>query len=129
MNVSPPWYVALEACRACPRRFLSKDLAKRVKFKGESTASAWLSKLRSWGYVEIVGTEENRDRSGLRRRPRNIWAVTEEGFNCQPIEGVRTRLGRLTAAVRELEKVRGTKGEGAAMEVLFRTYKDITERR
>src|SRR3972149_3261135 len=112
MSESPPWYAVLEACRTCPGRFMAEDLAK--KGIAPRTAAAWLSKLKRWGYVEVVDREKNFDRSGIQRRPKNIWSLTKAGVDCRPVEGVRSRFRRLLEAAQALKRAKSSgRGEAA----------------
>lgn len=116
----PAWYRILEAARELSGRdrsdFTSADLAARAGIRptGVGTpnqvASAWLGKLRGWGYVEVVGSAPKGP-----GRPANIFRITEKGLGCRPEPGFRQRL---IDAIRHFQAAYGTKAQDAAFRVL-----------
>lgn len=120
-----PWFRVLEAARTLCRRegdqFTAAQLAAEAqildtqKSRGSQIASAWLSKLVRWGYVDLVGKI---DAGGIRQT--NAYVVTKLGQTCEVTEGCPTKLIRLIAAVRILEKARRTPKEEAAFGALIK---------
>lgn len=130
--VDGSWFRILRAaCQLCGdghTPFTAEMLAEKAGIQGSKdtkpsqSASAWLSKFLRWGYV-------SRERKAIRNprggRPKNSYLVTPKGLACRPTESRMSRLGRLIAAVRAYQKVRGTRSEAATLSALVRVCDEV----
>lgn len=119
-----PWFGILQACRQMGGNFTARDLAGAAKIgstedkdgatvsDGKQIASAWLSKLAKWGYVERVGTAKGDGRG----RPVVIYKVTKVGMECEVTKG---RVEQLVDAIRSFGEARGTRKEEASFASLI----------
>lgn len=94
----PGWFGVLLAARRVSHAgaragrgavFTAQDLAIEVSRAGNGAppslkevneASAWCSKFRQWGYLEIDKDATDAARGGARGRPPNLWKLTDYGL-------------------------------------------------
>jgi predicted ArsR family transcriptional regulator len=121
------WFQILEVAKELSGTersdFTAAELAERagIKQTGVGTpnqiASAWVCKLRDWGYVETNGTA-----SKGAGRPANLYRITEKGLNCQPEPGLRKRL---VDAIRAFEAAYGTNHQDDAFTALIKAADQV----
>jgi predicted ArsR family transcriptional regulator len=121
------WYQILEVAKelsgAEKSDFTAAELAARagIKQTGVATpnqiASAWICKLRDWGYIETNGTAVKGP-----GRPTNIYRITDKGLACQPEPGFRQRL---IDAIRIFQHAYGTGDQDDAFEALIKAANQV----
>ena len=124
------WFEMLKAARELAEKdpeFVALDFVKAAKIErtegsaASQLATAWLSKLVKWGYLEVV-----RKQGGAVGRPVNVFAVTKKGRECDLEEGLKTKFDRLVAAVHDYKVAQTLPTTAAARKQLFKVLDEVS---